>query len=92
MIYLANHHKILISSEDGHIYSIENAESGDIYKLIPSQTEQDFINYGMSEINILRKGTEKHYINRSSLPLEDGKVFEQTIDLSKYDIKRVKIK
>lgn len=62
---------------------------------LPTYSEQDFINHGMSpqelsEIDFSSEFTEKRYIQNQSRPLGSGKVFEQPLDIDKI-IKSVKI-
>lgn len=71
---------------------------GDFLYLLstPENSEWDFINHGMSpqelsEIDFSSEFTEKHYINNSPMPLGEGKVFEQPLDIDKI-IKKVTIK
>lgn len=62
----------------------------------PSQSEQSFINYGMSQsdlssIDTTADFTAKHYIQDASNVLGEGKVFEQVLDMNKV-LKSIKIK
>lgn len=64
--------------------------------VIPSQSEQSFINHGMSQselasIDMSADFTEKHYIQDVSTVLGSGKVFEQVLDVSKV-LKKISIK
>jgi len=75
--------KILISSTGGDIVSPENDGTNDILKYIPSQDEQSFLNHGIdggTPINPQLKYSHAKYINNTSTPLGNGKVFEQPID------------
>lgn len=89
----------LLERNAGSWYSITKIEmglSGDkaIVK-IPSQSEQSFINHGISQsdlvsIDFSSNFTEKHYIQNQSTSLGSGKVFKQPLDVNKI-IKSVKI-
>lgn len=65
-------------------------------KQLSSNTEQSFINYGMSHqdlasVDMYSDFTEKHYIQDVSTVLGSGKVFEQALDVNKV-LKSVKVK
>jgi hypothetical protein len=66
---------------------------GDVYvKSISSQTEQDFINYGMNSLSLINPRVEiqkKIYIQNSNSPLGSGKTFTQQIDLTRYKINKI---
>lgn len=83
--------KILIqSSVDNEIKIIDS--SNYIIKSIPSQTKQDFINYGMyslSSLNPKTNFTKKSYIKNQSNVLGSGKIFTQQIDLTRYKVNKI---
>lgn len=63
---------------------------------IPSQSEQSFINHGMTQsdlasIDLSADFTEKHYNQDEFTPLGEGKVFEQALDVDKV-IKKLVVK
>ena len=73
----------------------QDAVLGNIITEIPSQSEQSFINHGMSQsdlatIDLSTDFTEKHYIQDVSTVLGSGKVFEQALDVNKI-IKKVSV-
>lgn len=82
--------KFLILSNDEKLIS----KQGDIINYLPSQSEQNFINYGMdksTEIDLNLQLTKKVFIEQTSTTLGDGKVFKSTIDTTKTPIKKVSI-
>lgn len=61
---------------------------------VPDKTEDTLIEHGMdlaalSEIDMSRNLKEKHYIQNQSIPLGEGKVFEQPLN---HTIKKISIK
>lgn len=63
---------------------------------IPSQSEQSFINHGISQsdlasVDIYSDFTEKNYIQDVTTVLGSGKVFEHALDINK-TLKKIKIK
>lgn len=83
--------KILILSNDGKVVSKDNSN----VKIIPSQSEQNFINHGIDKsttIDLNSQMTNKVFIEQSSTPLGSGKVFKKSIDTLVTPIKKVEIK
>ncbi len=62
---------------------------------LPNQSEQNFLNYGMSKdtsINLSKsKILERRYIVQDNAQLGSGKVFKQKIDTTKIPIKKASI-
>lgn len=82
--------KFLILSESGEIESVD----GQLIKSIPSQTEQDFINYGMDDLSVVNfksKFKQKQYVQNQSQALGSGKVFSHTVNFDKYIINKIEI-
>lgn len=62
---------------------------------IYSLSEQNFINHGLNkgtEVDLNAEMTNKVFIEDTSTPLGDGKVFKKSIDATKTSIKKVDIK
>lgn len=87
--------KILIQSTiDNEIKTINPVDNS--FKTLQSQTEQDFINYGMdlstlTSIDYDANYTKKSYVQKSNTPLGNGKIFTQPIDLLKYKVKKTSL-
>ena len=87
-------HKILLLSSQNKVESLD-ALNNKIVE-ITSQTEQDFINHGLTTLDLAQFDfssdfTGKNYINNQSTLLGSGRVFEQPLDVDKI-IKSVSIK
>lgn len=85
------YHNYFFHSGD-EIVSVDNDNL--TIKSISSQTEQDFINYGirdLSSIDFNIKYNKKQYIQNQSQALGNGKVFSHTVDFDKYIINKIEI-
>lgn len=86
----SNVDKFLILSESGEIESVD----GQLIKSIPSQTEQDFINYGMDDLSVVNfktKFKQKQYVQDQYQELGDGRIFSHTVNFDKYIINKIEI-
>lgn len=71
-----------------------NVVHNGILKVIPSSTEQNFINYGMDSVSekaFSSKITQRTLIDQSPTELGSGKVFKQTINTTQTPIKKASI-
>jgi F5/8 type C domain len=69
--------------------------SNKLVKLIPSQTEQDFINHGMDKSTVLDLSQtmfKKSFVEKNTTTLGSGKVFSKPIDTTQLLIKKLTIK
>jgi hypothetical protein len=92
---------ITANNGDSNYLSISDMEMMEVLKLkdmltisIPSQTEQDFINYGMDKSTVLDLSQimyKKSFIEKNSTTLGFGKVFSKSIDTTKLPIKKFTI-
>ncbi|MCR8641568.1 discoidin domain-containing protein [Paenibacillus sp. N1-5-1-14] len=89
---------LTLSTNSGNVIRIDSIEliSPRVYEIkeIPSQTEQDFIKYGMDRVTILDLNEEivlKSFVDSNQTTLGSGKVFSQKINTSKIPIKKVSI-
>lgn len=91
-VYSIDMSRVLLLDSNQKIKRID----GSIISELAGYEEATFLEYGMnfqelSKTDFSQKFTEKHYIQRESTPLGEGKVFEQPLDIDKI-IKKVTIK
>lgn len=92
-------YRINITANDGYGSYIAISElrmfsllEEEMMKSIPSQTEQDFIAYGLDSIASIDPTTDytkKQYINNQSVVLGVGKTIEHSIDMNKYKVNKI---
>lgn len=81
---------LLLSSESGEIITVDDQG----VKSIPSQTEQDFIDFGLDDLSpndFKTKYKHKQYIQDQYQELGDGRIFSHTVNFDKYIINKIEI-
>lgn len=83
------HKYILMKSSYGEILTVKNQ----VVESLPSQTKQNFIDYGVkiSRIDFRNKFKHKQYIQDQYQELGDGRIFSHTVNFDKYIINKVEI-
>lgn len=97
--YLKYRINVTVNSGDASYLAIQELEMYENINTIikiPSQSEQAFLNHGMSQsdlasVDMYVDFTEKHYIQDTSTILGTGKVFEHTLDVNKV-LKKISLK